>query len=54
MFRFTSKVADQLKYYVYLYIDPRDSKTFYIGKGTGNRAFTHLKGIIDQCVRKFT
>ena len=31
-----------LKAYVYLYIDPRDGKPFYIGKGRGNRLFTHL------------
>lgn len=31
-----------LKSYVYLYIDPRDNQLFYIGKGVGNRLFSHL------------
>lgn len=29
-------------YYVYALIDPRNEQPFYIGKGTGNRAKTHL------------
>lgn len=40
---FTSKVKEQLKDYVYLYIDPRTGKPFYVGKGKGNRCFRHLK-----------
>ncbi len=31
-----------LKSYVYLYVDPRDSRPFYVGKGVGNRALAHL------------
>ena len=36
------EVAATLKSYVYVYLDPRDGKPFYIGKGQGNRLFTHL------------
>lgn len=39
---FSAKVKEKLKSYVYLYIDPRTGKPFYVGKGKGNRAFTHL------------
>lgn len=35
-------VARKLKYYVYLYVDPRDDKIIYVGKGKGNRALAHL------------
>jgi len=41
--RFTPKVCEQLKHYVYLYVDPRDSRPFYIGMGVNNRCFAHLK-----------
>ena len=36
------EVAENLGYYVYLYIDPRTDQPFYIGKGTGTRALAHL------------
>jgi hypothetical protein len=36
------RVREQLQYYVYLYIDPRDNKVFYIGKGKGDRILSHL------------
>lgn len=41
MNRFTTN-AKELGYYVYLYVDPRTNLPFYVGKGTGNRAFSHL------------
>ncbi len=36
------EVARELGYYVYLYIDPRDERPFYVGKGQGERALAHL------------
>lgn len=42
-YEITPEVAKVLKSYVYVYIDPRNGKPFYIGKGKGNRLFAHLK-----------
>jgi hypothetical protein len=36
------EVADRLGFYVYLYVDPRTGKAFYVGKGQGSRALAHL------------
>ena len=36
------EVADRLGYYVYLYIDPRSDRPFYVGKGQGRRILAHL------------
>lgn len=36
------EVAERLGYYVYLYVDPRDEKPFYVGKGQRTRALSHL------------
>jgi hypothetical protein len=44
---FPGGVAEQLKWYVYRLIDPRNGETFYVGKGQGNRIFTHAKGILN-------
>lgn len=41
---FPPGVAEQLKYYVYRLIDPRNGETFYVGKGQGDRVFAHARG----------
>jgi len=43
MSEFPASIQDKIKYYVYLYIDPRNDQIFYVGKGRGNRAFSHLR-----------
>jgi uncharacterized protein len=40
---FAPGVAEALAFYVYLLIDPADGSIFYVGKGTGNRCFQHLR-----------
>jgi hypothetical protein len=39
---FPAAVAVKLKTYVYRLIDPRNGETFYVGKGRGNRVFSHI------------
>jgi hypothetical protein len=40
--RIPANVARHLGYYVYLYIDPRTMRPFYVGKGKGTRLLSHL------------
>src|SRR5579872_6174640 len=42
--KFSDWVASRLQYYVYRLIDPRDGTTFYVGRGKGNRVFSHAAG----------
>ena len=37
-----NEFAETLGHYVYVYVDPRNKKPFYIGKGKDNRALEHL------------
>ena len=39
---FDEKTRQELKYYVYILLDPKDNKPFYVGKGIDNRVFNHL------------
>jgi hypothetical protein len=39
-----------MNYYVYILIDPRTNKPFYVGKGKGNRAKFHLKETIETTI----
>jgi hypothetical protein len=47
------EVAHRLGYYVYLYIDPRNEQPFYVGKGQGGRALSHLSEAAEsrKCTR---
>ena len=40
---FSPEVTKELRYYVYLYLDPESDEVFYVGKGKSNRAFAHLE-----------
>ena len=42
MNRFPEEAFETLGYYVYRLIDPRNGKTFYVGRGKGNRVFEHV------------
>lgn len=39
---FSKRVREKLGYYVYRLVDPRNSETFYVGRGVGNRVFDHM------------
>lgn len=43
MDKFPSEVIDKLKNYVYRLIDPRNGETFYVGRGVGNRLYSHIR-----------
>lgn len=42
--QFSEFVAQKLGCYVYRLIDPRTGMTFYVGRGQGNRVFSHAAG----------
>jgi hypothetical protein len=48
MNRFSQKTIEELNYYVYVLVDPRSNKIFYVGKGIGNRVFNHVACSLDE------
>jgi uncharacterized protein len=44
--KFPPGVAEELHFYVYRLIDPRNGETFYVGKGKGDRIFAHARAEI--------
>jgi len=40
--KLSTEILKEMKYYVYLLSDPIDNEIFYVGKGKGNRVFSHL------------
>lgn len=44
---FSQSVIEKLGFYVYFLQDPRTQEIFYVGKGVGNRIFSHLEGAVE-------
>jgi hypothetical protein len=44
--RFPPSVAEQIGYYVYTLAEPTSGRVFYVGKGTGNRVFSHASAAL--------
>lgn len=42
---FPKHAIEELAYYVYRLVDPRNAQTFYVGKGIGNRVFDHVSNV---------
>lgn len=40
--KFGPEIISKLQYYVYRLIDPSNGNTFYVGRGKGNRLFSHV------------
>lgn len=45
---FPQEVVEALGCYVYRLIDPRSGETFYVGRGRGQRIFSHASGEVDD------
>ncbi len=46
--RFDSLASEKIGFYVYVLIDPISQRPFYIGKGMGNRVFSHVECAIKK------
>jgi hypothetical protein len=53
MKKFSSEIINAIKYYVYIYSDPDTGEIFYVGKGKGNRCFSHIDNVDDHTNKKF-
>ena len=51
MKNFSQAVIDKLGFYVYILKDPRCGSVFYIGKGQGNRIFSHSNIEFDESLK---
>ena len=45
---FSPEVREELGYYVYRLVDPRNGQTFYVGKGKNDRVFAHAKCALEN------
>ncbi|WP_191905842.1 hypothetical protein [Nitrincola iocasae] len=50
MDKFPAEVIEKLKNYVYRLIDPRNGETFYVGRGIGNRLYSHIRDELGNVV----
>jgi len=50
MKEFSALTQEKLKYYVYILKDPMDYEVFYVGKGIGNRIFSHVNDALETSV----
>ena len=50
--KLTPEQAAKLMHYVYVYYDKDTRTPFYIGRGQGNRVFSHEKGSHNDAVTK--
>jgi hypothetical protein len=48
---FPDYIIEKIGYYVYRLEDPRNGKTFYVGKGVGNRVFQHVAEAVKDSER---
>ena len=48
----TTSIIEDRRFYVYVYFDPFTREPFYVGKGTGNRAWEHLKEAYYKKIKK--
>ena len=47
-YELSTSTIEKIDHYVYILIDPRDWKTFYVWKGKNNRINDHIKGIFKE------